>query len=379
MLLGATAALAATFTNPIGPGNDPWAFRWQGQYYLCLSNKPNVVVAKAAALQDLAKAPRAKVWTPPATGAWSKEPWAPELHYLDGKWYIYVAADGGDNFDHRIYVLEGTTQNPQDPFVFKGKISAPTDRWAIDASVLTVRGKNYLIWSGWKDTVNMRQNLYIAPMSNPWTLSGERALISTPDFAWEKQGGSPAVNEGPEALYHGQDVFIIYSASGSWSDYYCLGRLRLTGSDPMDPASWKKHDKAVFSPTDKVFGPGHCSFVKSPDSTEDWIVYHAAVTSGAGWNRNLRIQKFTWNPDGSPDFGTPVPEGVTLEIPSENGMGLLMHEGARGPVPFGGTAGGGVAGAGGATPGYPQDYRPGSEWLTQSGQNLLGRWMLPAP
>lgn len=363
LLVTWAAACAGTFTNPIGPGNDPWAIRWQGQYYLCLSNTPNIVVAKAAKLEDLARSPRVKVWTPPATGDWSKQPWAPELHYLDGKWYIYVAADGGDNLDHRIYVLEGTTQDPQDPFVFKGKINAPTDRWAIDASLLTVRGKNYLIWSGWEGTANDHQNIYIAPMSNPWTLSGERAQISTPEYAWEKKGGLPAVNEGPEALYHGKDIFLIYSASGSWSDYYCLGRLRLTGFDPMDPKAWEKDSLPVFSPTAQVFGPGHCSFVKSPDSTEDWIVYHAAVASGAGWSRNLRIQKFGWNPDGTPDFGTPVPEGVSLPTPSDGFTGLRMRAGAYGSVPMPGAS-------------WPV-YWSAIGWRTEGGKNLLGRREVP--
>ena len=47
-----------------------------------------------------------------------------------------MAADNGDNATHRMYVLEGTSQDPQQPFVLKGKIAAPSDRWAIDGTVL---------------------------------------------------------------------------------------------------------------------------------------------------------------------------------------------------------------------------------------------------
>lgn len=36
------------------------------------------------------------------------------------------------------------------------------------------------------------------------------------------------------------------------------------------------------------------SVVKSPDGTEDWIVYHAAKYSGAGWSRTVRLQKLIW-------------------------------------------------------------------------------------
>jgi len=63
-----------------------------------------------------------------------------------------------------------------------------------------------------------------------------------------------------------------------------------------------------------------CSFIfYSPISTlfEDWIVYHAAKRLGSGWDRNIRMQKFTWDSNGNPDFGTPIPSGVAFEAPSE--------------------------------------------------------------
>jgi GH43 family beta-xylosidase len=80
--------------------------------------------------------------------------------------------------------------------------------------------------------------------------------------------------------------------------------------------SWRKVKQPVFSRKDEVFGPGHASFTKSPDGKEDWIIYHAARHKGAGWDRNVRIQPFTWSSSGEPIFGDPVPEGHELPIPS---------------------------------------------------------------
>jgi len=71
-------------------------------------------------------------------------------------------------------------------------------------------------------------------------------------------------------------LFIIYSASGSWGDNYCLGQLTWTGGDVLDPKSWVKKANPVFSGTNQVISPGHASFVKSLDGSEDWIVYHTA-------------------------------------------------------------------------------------------------------
>ena len=214
-----------------------------------------------------------------------------------------------------MFVLEGSSQNPQAPFVFRGKLSAPTDRWAIDGTVLQMPGdKLYFLWSGWDGTENVAQNLYIAPMSDPLTISGERVCISRPEHDWEKRG-QPLINEGPQVLWHGDKLFVIYSASGSWGDDYCLGQLAWSGGDVLDSKSWVKKPTAVFSRAEKVFGPGHCSFVKSRDGSEDWIVFHTAKYSGAGWKRQVQTQRFTWNPDGSPKFGEPVPVGVPLLVP----------------------------------------------------------------
>jgi hypothetical protein len=75
----------------------------------------------------------------------------------------------------------------------------------------------------------------------------------------------------------------------------------------------------VFSkqPRGNSFGPGHNTFVTSPDGTQDWIVYHAIDSSGGGWpRRSVRAQRFGWNADDTPDFGTPVSLGVAIAEPS---------------------------------------------------------------
>jgi len=317
-LLLSPCGFADTFTNPVvSRGADPWVIQWHGDYYFCQARRGNgVYVKKGKQLIDLGKGSWSHVWSPPANTNYSKEIWAPELHYLRGKWYLYVAADDGDNFNHRMYVLEGTTQSPLDPFEFRGKLAAPTDRWAIDGTVLEMPdGRLYFIWSGWEGEKNIAQNLYLAPMRDPLTISGERVCISQPEYDWEKHG-DPLVNEGPEVLWNKDKLFIIYSASGSWGDDYCLGQLTWDGSDVMNPAAWSKKPTPVFSSTAETISPGHCSFVKSRDGKEDWIIYHVARYRGAGWNRQVHIQRFQWNDDGSPEFGKPMAAGIPIPVPS---------------------------------------------------------------
>ena len=320
-----------TFTNPLlTAGADPWCIYKNGYYYYTNTTGRNITIWKTKNIGNLKSAEKKVVWTPPATGPYSKEIWAPEIHYFQGKWYAYFAADSGNNFNHRLYVLENNSNDPlKGHWTMKGKLKTPDDKWAIDGSVFEHEGKMYLIWSGWKGDVNGEQDIFIAKMKNPWTVEGPRTLLSEPFYPWEKIGdlNNPNdvshvnVNEGPEVLAHGNKVFLIYSASGCWTDTYALGMLTAnTGADILKASSWTKIDHPVFkqSPKNKVYGTGHNSFFTSPDGKEDYILYHAndEPGQGCGSHRSPRAQKFTWNADGSPNFGEPVAAGVELAVPS---------------------------------------------------------------
>ena len=319
-LLAAPAPEAVrTFYNVVLPaGADPWVTRHpDGTYYLTASNGKNVTLWRSPTLSGIGGGEKRVVWTPPATGPGSRNVWAPELHHLDGKWYVYYAADDGRNENHRMYALVNDNPDPfQGKFVSRGKVFDPqADRWAIDGTVFTLGERRYFVWSGWEGAANVRQNLYIAPMADPVTLAGPRVEISHPTLPWERVG-VPHVNEGPQVVVRGRTVNLTYSASGSWTDDYCLGLLTMTvGDDPLAPSSWTKRPRPLFQSGRGVFGPGHASFTRSPDGREDWVVYHAARHRGAGWDRNVRAQPFAWNPDGTPALDAPVAPDRPIPLP----------------------------------------------------------------
>jgi GH43 family beta-xylosidase len=220
-------------------------------------------------------------------------------------------------------VLENSSADPMsDNWVLKGKVADSSDKWAIDATVFQYNDQLYMLWSGWQGNTNGEQDIYIAKMSDPFTISSGRVLISSPTYDWEKMGAPPTVNEGPEMLENKSgNVFITYSASGCWTDNYCLGLLTLKhGGDPMNPSDWTKTATPVFSTLASAgaFAPGHNSFFKSRDGTEDWLLYHANSSPGLGCgnSRSPRMQKFIWNVDGSPDFGTPAAINTIIKKPS---------------------------------------------------------------
>ncbi len=318
--LQAMKATPMTFTNPLGDGADPYVVQWNGMYYLVRSSGNSVWIDRASSLDKIhnstPESDSIQVWAPPTGTSYSQQIWAPELHFLAGKWYIYVAASDGNNSTHRMQVLERDAADPFGTFVYKGKIAAATDRWAIDGTAFQWQGAMYFVWSGWPGSTDGQQNLYIAQMDTPWSLSTNRVLLSTPQYAWE-QNGLP-INEGPEALIDDGTLNIIYSASGYWTNQYALGRLTYNGiGSLLSASSWTKAAQPVFQATSQVVGPGHASFTKSPDGTEDWIVYHAhANPTTFNEDRVIQIQPFTFNSDGTPNFGQPVPPGQVLAVPS---------------------------------------------------------------
>jgi GH43 family beta-xylosidase len=281
----------------------------------------NLRLWKTAKMSELGSATSKVIWTPSTMGGASRDIWAPEIHFLDGKWYVYFTAGPGNCCGgQRLWVLENAASDPTTgTWIEKGQIAVPNqDLWAIDATILEQNNKRYLLWSG-QEAGSVEQRLYIAPMSNPWTISGPRAELSRPEYPWERNG-EPKVNEGPQVLKRNNKTFIVYSASHCNTDDYALGLLSASSTaDPMIPTSWTKSATPVFTkdPADRAYGPGHNSFFKSKNGQEDWILYHAnsGPNQGCGDARSPRMQKFTWNADDTPNFGTPEPIGVQLPEP----------------------------------------------------------------
>lgn len=310
----------STFSNPLMPGGpDPWVIQKDGTYYYTYTQGSKLVILETKSMSELASARRHEVYTPPTNQPYSQNLWAPELHEIDGKWYFYFAADNGSNANHRMYVLENSAPTPvSGNWELKGKVGDSTNEWAIDGTILRHAGKMYMIWSG-GNAGAPPQNIYIAPMSNPWTISGPKVMIATPNYAWEKNGNP--INEGPQVLINPKGrVYVVYSGSGFWSDGYCLGLLTLKeGGDPLVAADWSKQNHPVFSmrPESSIYGPGHNGFFKSPDGKEDWMIYHArSVANDGNAIRRPYIQRFTWNSDGSPNFGLPANSALKLKRPS---------------------------------------------------------------
>jgi GH43 family beta-xylosidase len=202
--------------------------------------------------------------------------WAPEFHFIDGRWYLYYTAMAATKVDttHRMHVLESAGTDPLGPYTYKGRIFDKTnDQYAIDGSVFQNPGdgKWYFLWAAHPGHV-----INIARMENPWTLATPGVVIPASGFGHEE------VREAPVVLKRNGKLFLVYSAADTGKPDYKLGMLIADEkADVLNPASWKQHSTPAFERNDEagVFGPGHNGFFQSPDGKEDWIVYHAKTTS----------------------------------------------------------------------------------------------------
>jgi GH43 family beta-xylosidase len=298
--------------NPVLPlhSADPWMIFHGGFYYYSESrDRRQIFIRRSRSIAGIGQDPGVSVWTAPSRGLNSDNVWAPELHLIDGKWFIYYAADDGRNENRRMWVLESHGSDPRGEYRCRGQLA--TGGWAIDGTVLSLDdGRKYLIWSGWPGRRDGQQKIYIAALKDAATVFGARVAIAAPDQVWERV--AMPICEAPQVLKRNGDIFIVYSASASWTTDCCLGLLHNQTKDVLNPRAWIKHGP-VFRKTDQVWSVGHCSFVKSLCQSEEWVIYHSKAKRRLGWDDpEVHARRFSWTSDGFPDFGTPVPRFPAL-------------------------------------------------------------------
>lgn len=376
-VLGARSGLTQTLeiTNPLVLQRaDPDIHRHTDGYYYFTATVPAydlIELRRAETIQGLSTAAPTVIWRAHPSGEMASHIWAPELHAVDGGWYVYFAAgSSSDVWDIRVYVLSNDSANPLDgTWQERGQLMTNGPKasgafFALDATTFEHRGVRYLVWAESDPEFDANTVLYLAPMSDPWTLAARGVRISAPELPWERVGY--AVNEGPAVLKRNGKVFISYSASATDANY-CVGLLTAEDtSDLMDPRSWSKASEPVFRSGNGVFGPGHNQFTTTPDGSVDLIVYHGRDYERIDGdplndpNRATRVKPLAWRADGTPDFGAPLVDGpLTIELEANGGaagaagapgggQGGADHGGASSPT-SGGIGAVAVGGAGAVT------------------------------
>ena len=297
---------------------DPYILKAEdGSYYFTASVPAydRIVLRHSKTLEGLKEATEKTIWVKHEAGEMSRHIWAPELHFLFGKWYIYFAAgEMDDMWKIRPFVLECQGSDPmEDEWIEKGKIKRSDDdiysfeAFSLDATIFENNGSYYYVWAE-KVSVGIQiSNLYIARMESATKLATAQVLLTTPDYDWERV--DIWVNEGPAVIKHNGRIFLTYSASAT-GECYCMGMLSIDeNGDILDPRAWKKERYPVLkSDREKGFyGPGHNSFTYLSDGTPV-CVYHARtyleIVGDPLYdpNRHTMLMEVKWDEEGYPVF-----------------------------------------------------------------------------
>ncbi|MDX3775413.1 family 43 glycosylhydrolase [Chromatiaceae bacterium AAb-1] len=296
---------------------DPWVYQAGNGYYFTASvpEFDRIELHFSPTIAGLAQAEAKAVWHKKASGPMSANIWAPELHRINGVWYLYFAAGEAERpFHIRMYVLSNTAADPlQGQWQELGRINSALDTFSLDATVFEHRDQHYMVWAQQDTAHSYNSALLLARLENPTTVAAPEVIISQPDLDWEQQGYK--VNEGAAVLIRNGKIFIAYSASAT-DHHYAMGLLWADeNADLLNPQSWHKAPQPVFRtrPEFKRFGPGHNSFVTG-DNGEDLMFYHARdtlqlqgspLTDG---NRHTRWRVIEWSEDGFPLFNDHLPD-----------------------------------------------------------------------
>ena len=319
------AFVMGTLQNPLSANAaaDPVVVYHEGYYYATFTEALGIALYRSKDLKTVLTDEKLVIFN--LCDEVQGNIWAPELHYNPStdRWYIYASGstNGWDFFTIRMFCLESVTNDPFGEYAFKGFTDPNT--LAIDQTVFydEVSGTLYTAYS---EFTSKGQVIKLAVMENPWTISSKRIEVSYPKYDWEKLGKTEnkdeRVNEGPVFLCHDGKLCLIYSASGCWSEYYCLGLLEFTGEDfsvdnVMKKSNWKKHNEPIFKAANEVYGVGHCFFFDTPDG-KTWISYHGMHTPDAGEaGRYMYIQPISFDEQGMPLLGEPLSRDTVIEYP----------------------------------------------------------------
>lgn len=302
------------FNNPIAEQRaDPWVHKTDaGEYYLIATvpEYDRIVIRKAASINGLKEAKDKEIWHKHEKGVMGSHIWAPELHRIDGKWYVYFAAGESENiWNIRIWVLSNASANPMEgKWTEEGQLKTKRESFSLDATTFDHNGKRYLIWAQNVRGGNHGTALVLSEMKNPTTLTGPEVVITEPEFSWEREKYN--VNEGPAVIKKNGKIFVTYSASAT-NHNYCTGLLWIDEkADLLNVANWQKSPSPVFSTNDELkrFGPGHNSFTTSEDGKTTIMIYHARDYKEiqgnelSDKNRATRARVVEWTESGFPDF-----------------------------------------------------------------------------
>jgi len=200
--------------------------------------------------------------------------WAPEVYYVNGKFYMYYSAEE--------HICVAVSDSPLGPFRQVEQKPMLEEEKAIDNSLfIDDDGKAYLFFVRFNDG----NNVWVGELENDLMTFKKETMhhcisVSQP---WEEVW--PRVNEGPFVIKHNGIYYMTYSANSYESPFYGVGCA--TATNIM--GEWTKYpDNPLLQKPGSLVGVGHNSLFRDKEGNLQ-IVFHAHHDKNTIHPRNMYI------------------------------------------------------------------------------------------
>ncbi len=224
--------------------------------------------------------------------------WAPEVYFVNGKFYMYYSAEE--------HMCVATSDSPLGPFVQDIKQPMLPGEKTIDNTLfIDEDGTPYLFFDRFNDGLN----IWVAELEDDLKTIKKETLHPCIHVSQEWEEVWPRVNEGAFVIKQNGTYYMTYSANSYESQYYGIGCA--TATDIMGEWTKYSHNPLLQIPGN-LYGVGHSSMFKDNDG--NWrIVFHAHQSENEIHLRNMFISKVYFKKIGGenilqidPNFITPV-------------------------------------------------------------------------
>ena len=286
-LAGQCSRDSLTWNNPVSNSifmGDPFMLLYDGRYYLYGTTSSGTGF---------------KCWSSSDLNAWKNEGyvyketsdswgennyWAPEVYNFEGIFYMVYSSSGKDTTNNRMLLCLAKSNAPTGPFIDVHTPWFDPGYSCIDAHMFfDDDGKIYLYYDkvGYEGTWpegHLFGYIFCRVLGKDLMPISAPVFCSRAEQPWEHPlSGRSRCNEGCSVLKHNGTYYMTYSANHYLDPYYGIGYS--TADSPLGP--WTKNPENPLIGLDEkagIYGPGHNSFVTSPDGTELYIVYHTHIS-----------------------------------------------------------------------------------------------------
>ncbi|MFY9172099.1 MULTISPECIES: glycoside hydrolase family 43 protein [Petrimonas] len=238
---------------------DPFIMLYEDQYYAYGTQaEDGIVVYTSDDLEVWEKAPALALHKDNSYG--EKWFWAPEVYYVNGKFYMYYSAEE--------HMCVATSDSPLGPFVQDVQQPMLPGEKTIDNTLfIDDDGTPYLFFDRFNDGLN----IWVAELEDDLKTIRKETLHPCIHVSQEWEEVWPRVNEGAFVIKHNGTYYMTYSANSYESQFYGVGCA--TATDIM--SEWTKYpDNPLLQKPGNLVGVGHSALFK--DKNGDLrIVFHA--------------------------------------------------------------------------------------------------------